>query len=87
MRVHEFDIRTDIQRSDLVAISAKSSHFLSDITIDFELDDANHKVDVKSLLGMLLIPIKSGTTLRLLTRGKDEEEAIHFVFDLFEPYR
>lgn len=87
MRVHEFEIHADLQRHDLIDISAKSSHFMSDIIIDFEHDHIPHKVDVKSLLGMLLVPIKAGTTLRLLTKGKDEEEAMHFMFDLFESYR
>lgn len=84
MRVHEFVILSDIQRSDLSVISAKSSHFISDVTIDFTLEDKHHIVDVKSLLGMLLVPIKAGTTLRLQTKGKDEEEAMHFIFDLFD---
>lgn len=84
MRVHEFKIATDLERSVLTDISVKSSHFISDVTLDFQYDDMHHKVDVKSLLGMLLVPIKAGTTLRLLTRGKDEEEAMHFIFDLFQ---
>lgn len=84
MRVHEFVILSDIQRNDLSVISAKSSHFISDVTIDFRLEDKHHIVDVKSLLGMLLVPIKAGTKLRLQTKGKDEEEAMHFIFDLFD---
>ncbi|MEC0227152.1 HPr family phosphocarrier protein [Paenibacillus alba] len=87
MRVHEFIIGRDLQRSDLSEISAKSSHFIADITIDFELEHKSFHVDVKSLLGMLLVPIKAGTSIRLLTRGKDEEEAMHFIFALFESYR
>ncbi|NQX58468.1 HPr family phosphocarrier protein [Paenibacillus qinlingensis] len=83
MRVHEFKVTKDLERSDLSGISVKSSHFISDITLDFQFDEKHHKVDVKSVLGMLLVPIKAGTTLRLLTRGKDEEEAMHFIFDLF----
>ena len=86
MRVHEFKIATNVERSHLSEISAKSSHFISDVTLDFHYDDKHHKVDVKSLLGMLLVPIKGGTTLRLLTRGKDEEEAMHFIYDLFQIY-
>lgn len=86
MRVHEFMISRDIERSDLSGISAKSSHFISDITLDFQYEDKHHKVDVKSILGMLLVPIKAGSTLRLLTRGKDEEEAMHFIFDLFQVF-
>ncbi|MGG1550835.1 MULTISPECIES: HPr family phosphocarrier protein [Paenibacillus] len=86
MRVHEFTIHRELERSDLAGLSAKSSHFMSDITLDFDYDDKHHTVDVKSLLGMLLIPIRAGTLLRLLTRGKDEEEAMHFIFDQFKPF-
>ncbi|MDR6549831.1 phosphocarrier protein [Paenibacillus qinlingensis] len=86
MRVHEFMVAKDLERSDLSTISKKSSHFISDITLDFQFDEKHHKVDVKSVLGMLLVPIKAGTTLRLLTRGKDEEEAMHYIFDLFRMF-
>jgi phosphocarrier protein HPr len=87
MRVHEFVIQADIERSDLTDISSKSSHFISDITIDFDHNDVHHVVDVKSLLGMLLVPIKAGTSIRLLTKGKDEEEAMHFMYNLFRAYQ
>jgi phosphocarrier protein len=43
-------------------------------------------VDVKSLLGMLLLPIKTGTAIRLVTKGKDEEEALDYIYKLFEAY-
>jgi phosphocarrier protein HPr len=33
---------------------------------------------------MLLLPIKSGVTIRLIAKGKDEEEALNFVYNLFE---
>jgi len=87
MRVHEFVIHADIERSDLIDISSKSSHFISDISIEFPHNQVQHVVDVKSLLGMLLVPIKAGTSIRLVTKGKDEEEAMHGMFNLFESYR
>jgi phosphocarrier protein HPr len=84
MRVHEFMINSDIQRKDLEEISLKSSHFISDITIVYKNNHTEYTVDVKSLLGMLLLPIKSGITIRLIAKGKDEEEALNFVYNLFE---
>ncbi|MBD0383007.1 HPr family phosphocarrier protein [Paenibacillus sedimenti] len=87
MRVHEFVIHADIERSDITEISSKSSHFISDISIEFTHNQAQHVVDVKSLLGMLLVPIKAGTLIRLVTKGKDEEEAMHDMFNFFESFR
>jgi phosphocarrier protein HPr len=84
MRVHEFMINSDIQRKDLEEISLKSSHFVSDITIVYKNNENENLVDVKSLLGMLLLPIKSGVAIRLIAKGKDEEEALNFVCNLFE---
>ncbi|WP_336741774.1 HPr family phosphocarrier protein [Paenibacillus sp. y28] len=83
MRVHEFVIQRDIERSDLAAISTRSALFMSDIKMSFHDEYSEHVVDVKSLLGMLLVPIKAGTTIRLVTQGKDEEEALHFIYDWF----
>ena len=84
MRVHEFIIRTDFQRNDLVSISHESSQFESDITITFSDDQIEHHVDVKSLLGMMLLPITSGTAVRLLTNGREEVDALYFVLDMFD---
>lgn len=84
MRVHEFMILTDIHREDLTAICAQSTHFVADITLKYSNNDSEHIVDVKSLLGMLLVPIKAGTSVRLTTKGKDEEEAMHFIYGLFD---
>ncbi|NEW06658.1 HPr family phosphocarrier protein [Paenibacillus sp. SYP-B3998] len=87
MRVHEFVIQSEIQRRDLTDISSQSAHFISEISIDFIHNEVRHVVDVKSLLGMLLVPIKSGTLIRLLTKGKDEEEAMHVMFELFQTFQ
>ncbi|UJF35824.1 HPr family phosphocarrier protein [Paenibacillus hexagrammi] len=84
MRVHEFTIRSHMERKDLTEISAKSSHFMSEITLVYTEGHTEHIVDMKSVLGMLLVPIKEGTTIRLITKGKDEEEALHYIYDWFE---
>ena len=84
MRVHEFAVKRDVDRTALVRISAQSSQFVSDIKLEYRIEENVYAIDVKSLLGMMSLPIKAGTTLRLTTKGKDEEEAMHAVFELFD---
>ena len=84
MRVHEFPIRSAFDRSSLIAISHQSAQFESEVIIKFTNRLVEHTVDVKSLLGMLLLPIAAGTKIRLQTRGRDEEEALNYIFDLFD---
>lgn len=84
MRVHEFIVTTDFTREDLTQLSAESGRFLSDIRLEFAHGDGINLVDVKSLLGMLLLPIRSGTTVTLRVKGRDEEEAFSHMLDLLE---
>ncbi|WP_274650755.1 HPr family phosphocarrier protein [Paenibacillus humicola] len=86
MRVHTFTIQTELQREDLLAISNQSARFISDLKLEFTNNDTLHTVDVKSLIGMLLVPISSGTEVRLSAQGKDEEEALEYVLGLFEKH-
>ncbi|MFC4775190.1 HPr family phosphocarrier protein [Paenibacillus sp. GCM10023252] len=83
MRVHEFRIAADLEREELIAISVKASRFISDIILSFTYNDSDHTVDVKSLLGILLLPIKAGSIVCLRTRGRDELEALEYVLGLF----
>lgn len=84
MRVHEFIIDYTLEREALMDISHKASRFVSDIVLKFEYSGSEHTVDVKSLLGILLLPIQRGVTVRLETKGVDELEALEFVLDWFE---
>ena len=86
MRVHTFTIHSGFQREDLIAISNESSRFVSDLKVIFANGDTLHTVDVKSLLGMLLLPIKPGTEVRLTAKGRDEEEALEFMLLLFDKH-
>jgi len=84
MRVHTFIIHTDVERQNLIDISAQSSRFVSDIMLEYTIAGDTHHVDVKSLLGMMSMPIKAGTELRLVVKGKDDEEALDDVFARFQ---
>ncbi|MCM3745814.1 HPr family phosphocarrier protein [Paenibacillus pasadenensis] len=84
MRVHEFVITSDFNREDLTRLSADAARFQSDIKLEFSNGDNYNIVDVKSLLGMLLLPIRSGTPVMLRIQGKDETEAMSYMIDAFE---
>ncbi|QAY68347.1 HPr family phosphocarrier protein [Paenibacillus protaetiae] len=73
-----------LEREDLMAISQKAARFTADIILKFQFSDVEHSVDVKSLLGIMLLPIHQGVTVRLETKGKDELEALEFVLPLLE---
>lgn len=84
MRTHEFTIHSDFHRDDLMSISSQASRFASDISLSFVESEQEHRVDVKSLLGMALLPIRHGSIVRLQTRGRDELEALEYMLDVLE---
>ncbi|XEC92987.1 HPr family phosphocarrier protein [Paenibacillus tarimensis] len=87
MRVHDLAITKDFQLQDLQRISHKANQFISEIIIEFDYNETRNVIDVKSLLGMLLLPIKKGTTITIKTKGRDEKEAIDFLCELIENYK
>ncbi|MCG7381777.1 HPr family phosphocarrier protein [Paenibacillus sp. ACRRY] len=84
MRTHEFTIHSDFHRDDLMSISSQASRFASDISLSFVESEHERRVDVKSLLGMALLPIRHGSIVRLQTRGRDELEALEYMLDVLE---
>ncbi|MFS0868915.1 HPr family phosphocarrier protein [Paenibacillus xylanilyticus] len=84
MRTHEFTIHSDFHRDDLMSVSSQASRFASDISLSFVGSDHEHRVDVKSLLGMALLPIRNGSVVRLQTRGRDELEALEYMLNVLE---
>ncbi|MBE7680054.1 hypothetical protein CHI14_03570 [Paenibacillus sp. 7516] len=67
-----------------MSISSQASRFASDISLSFVESEHEHRVDVKSLLGMALLPIRHGSIVRLQTRGRDELEALEYMLDVLE---
>ncbi|WP_440109041.1 HPr family phosphocarrier protein [Paenibacillus sp. QZ-Y1] len=84
MRTHEFTIHSDFHRDSLMSVSSQASRFSSDISLSFMESDHEHRVDVKSLLGMALLPLRHGSVVRLQTRGRDELEALEYMLCLLE---
>jgi phosphocarrier protein HPr len=82
MRVHEIQIYKDLEPQYVQEIALKAGRFRSDINIKFEQQDI--RLDAKSILGMMLLPFRSGTRVTIQTKGSDEEEAIAMMCDLLE---
>ena len=84
VRVHEITIASDFQPQYLQMVVQKASYFSSDIRIKFEKE--NIQLDAKSILGMMLLPIRQGTKIIIQTKGSDEEEAIEVMSSLLEKH-
>ena len=56
----------------------KANEFKSSIWVEKE----EHRVNAKSLLGVLSLGIVGGTTIRLIADGPDEEQAIESLVEL-----
>ena len=56
----------------------KANEFRSSIWIEVE----DHKINAKSLLGVLSMGITKGTSVNLIAEGPDEEEAVKTLSDL-----
>lgn len=83
MRVHELTINHNYHLKELQTLSHEASQFRSDIIFRYETDENNQvELDVKSLLGIMMIPIHKGTRVTVVTKGADEKEAIDYMCDL-----
>ncbi|MCZ8512272.1 HPr family phosphocarrier protein [Paenibacillus filicis] len=82
MRVHNVKVSHDLQPADLLGIVQAANRYRS--SIQFILEESSMVLDAKSMLGMMLRPIRSGTILRIQTRGGDEEEALDEMCRLLE---
>lgn len=84
MRVHRMVVANDVPFEALVRLSQQAGAFRSEILIEYEQDGNEGRIDVKSLLGALLLPLRQGTSITIRTKGKDEEEAIEWICETFE---
>ncbi|UUZ86015.1 HPr family phosphocarrier protein [Paenibacillus sp. P26] len=74
MRVHNVKVSHDLRPNELQTIAQNASRYRSSIQLILEED--NVVLDAKSMLGMMLRPIRCGTVIRVQTKGWDEEEAL-----------
>jgi phosphocarrier protein len=55
--------------------SAKFSSIASNFSSTIELKNHSEQVDGKSIMNIMMLAASQGTTLELLIKGKDQEEA------------
>lgn len=82
VRVHDITLSRDFSPEELRRIAFEAGRFSSDIVLKF--DGGASVIDMKSLLGLLLLSLRKGTRITLQTKGSDEEEAIHAICALLE---
>ncbi|WP_426446933.1 HPr family phosphocarrier protein [Paenibacillus sp. S-38] len=82
LRVHDVTVPEDLQPDHLQRIAQQASLFRSDIKIKFE--NERIQLDAKSLLGMMMLPMRRGTRVTVLAQGNDEEEALERIASLLE---
>jgi len=84
MRVHRFSLPNDLGVETLQRLSQEAGRFRSDIYLEYEEEGNLFRIDVKSILGTMLLALRQGTEVLLRTKGTDEEEAIHWVSENLE---
>ncbi|HZG78698.1 MAG TPA: HPr family phosphocarrier protein [Paenibacillus sp.] len=84
MRVHTFTVPNDVGIEALQRLSQEAGRFRSDIFIEYEEEGTRFRIDVKSILGTMLLALRQGTEVLLRTKGSDEEEAIHWLSETIE---
>jgi phosphocarrier protein HPr len=82
MRVQEISIKQDLDSHYMQSVAHKANQFRSDIFL--VLDDDSRELDVKSLLGMMLLFLKKHTAVTLKVKGDDEEEALETIGSMLE---
>lgn len=82
MRVHEITASSELKVDDLLLVVQRANQFSSEIIM--VLNDGEVKVDAKSVLGVMMYPIRRGMKIGIRTKGADEEEALHEMCEMLE---
>ncbi len=73
------NIAKDTDAKLIAGIAQKAEKFESAMYLEFDKKRAN----VKSIMGMMSLPIKNGAEVVIMAEGPDEEEAVSFVMEAF----
>jgi len=85
MRVHRLIVPREFRIDELQRLSQTAASFRSEITVEYAEDGNVYTIDMKSILGTLLLSFRQGTEITIRTKGKDEEEAIDWLCGAIEP--
>ncbi len=84
MRVHICTLANDMGIEQLQRLSQEAGTFRSELHIEYDDNGTHFKIDVKSVLGTMLLALRRGTEVLLRAKGRDEEEAIHWLSERVE---
>ncbi len=73
------NITKDTDAKLIAGIAQKAERFESVMYLEFDKKRAN----VKSIMGMMSLPIKNGAEVAIMAEGADEAEAVRFVMEAF----
>lgn len=82
MRVHEIKVKQSFDFQDWQELARRANRFASEILLQSE--EPEMQLDAKSVLGIMRLPLRKGTVLRIVTKGSDEEEALDAMCELLE---
>ena len=82
MRVYTLQVGKELNIKELRELSQAAGAFQSDIFL--YLQNETVKIDVKSLLGLLLQIIPAGTLATIKTIGTDESEALESMIAMIQ---
>lgn len=76
----EVKINTGLQARPAALFVQEANRFQSDIFIE----RGDKKVNAKSIMGIMSLAVRPGSTIHLSAEGSDEEEAIQALVDFVE---
>lgn len=76
----EVKLKTGLQARPAAQFVQEATRFSSEIFIEKD----NKKINAKSIMGLMSLAISSGTTIKLIADGHDEEEAIEALTKFIE---
>lgn len=73
-------LRTGLQARPAALFVQEANRFSSDVFLEKD----GKKVNAKSIMGLMSLAVSSGSTVRLMAEGTDEQEALDKLADYIE---
>jgi len=81
-------IEQDLKIINRLGIHARPAALIAQTAAGFsceiQLSKDNITIDAKSIMGVMMLAAECGSTIHIMTRGTDEQEAMNAIKGLFE---
>lgn len=71
---------TGIHARPATVLVQASSKFTCDVTLEYE----TKKVNLKSIMGVMSLGVPKGATIKIITNGEDEEQAMNTLSEILK---